>query len=589
MSKKLSKNKITLISLAVALVLLVVVYFVFIAPLIDSDVEVPTPQDGEGIYNYTHLTVYEPLEESQLISIHIKNQKDEYTFKRVSNKDGTASVLIDGYEKLIFDETYYAYLNSYALAPLTVENQVFRNCTPEQLKEYGVTPDTCQATMTVKFTDKDGTVKSHTLYIGHAALTASPSYYVGIEGRSHVYRFSYAASGSILIPLADYISPIVYSGYASASEALIDIKTFIISKGQLTDLKPYIVVTGKQIEDKEGVLSVDSTFHILEGDKILKSTAADYDYALNAMALFYTNFYGDKVIAINPDKDTLKKYGLDPDAKRYVVSAQGTKTKDLPTFFISDAIYDEEEEADFYYTVAYQSGTPLLVRIPKEALIPQNQFKDVESVVFSEEKAINWAATNTIGAGFSQAIQGDGVKYTGVKALTIKLPKTVYEFGEETFYLEYVYDSTKETNVLKVTTKSGRYTDTSAEKIKPFNQFYYTLISYPIAVRFNEYDDATIEAIMANPDNHMYTIEAILNPKEGENVSTVQRFEYYKINGGGVSSSEYVIMHVSEGNYVNGEFVATSEKTVFDTTRGQIADYIYKDFLALMNGTLETK
>ena len=72
----MTKNKIVLISLAVALVALVVVYFVAVAPLLNEEVVPPEPQDGEGVFN-NRLTVYEPFEGDQLISISVKNKKGE--------------------------------------------------------------------------------------------------------------------------------------------------------------------------------------------------------------------------------------------------------------------------------------------------------------------------------------------------------------------------------------------------------------------------------------------------------------------------------------------------------------------------------
>lgn len=603
----MTKNKIILISLAVLLVALIVVYFVVIAPLLNTEIEVPEPQDGEGLYNNT-LTIFEPIEEKNLVSINVKNAKDEYTFKNVSEGNGKYTTVIKGFEKLIYDNTYFTVLKSYALTPITVGSQVFRNCSVEQMKEYGVTADTCAATLTVEYKDANGEIKTHILRIGYEAFTANPTYYVSIDGRNHVYRFSGTAAVATELALADFVSPVIFSGYKDASSAAMDIKTFSISKGTISDFLPYIVVTNKRIADvyeENGeptvYYSIDSTFHIMDGSKIVKSTSADYDYALNSMALFYTNLLGDKCIAINPSDAMLDEYGLGKTDVVYIVNAQrqplteediqaGVEYTELPTFMISSAIYDEEEKASFYYTVAYQGDIPLLVRIPESALVPQNQFKDTESVVFNEAKLLNWAATNTLGAGIKEALDGSiGAKYVGIKSLTVKVPTTVYQFGEETFLISFVYDEEQQTNILKVRTKSGRYEDLGDEKIKPFNQFYATLISHPLASRFNNFEDSVIDEILANPANNLYTLEAVLNPAEGETVSKVQRFEYYKINASTVTSSEYVIIHVVEGYYDgNGNFVEESEKTVFDTTKNQITDYIYKDFVALMEGKLET-
>lgn len=582
----MTKNKKALITLAVmaaVLVALVVVYFVVVLPLIQEGPEVPVPEGDEGIFA-NKITLYEPISEDQLISIHVKNAKDEYTFKRVKGNDGKYSTVVVGLESLKFDESYYAYLRTLALTPITVENQVYRNCTPEKMAEYGVTDDTCQSTLTVKLTNKEGKEETHIIRIGHLAFTGNPSYYVSIDDRPHVYRFSSTAQ-TALIPLADFISPIINIGYSTSAEAMLEITRFYIAKGPLDNLKRFVVLTAERYLDAQGAYSTEYMFHVLnDAGYSIKSTRADYEYVLNSLSIFYTQFLGDMVVKIEPSDEDLVKYGIGPDDEGYFVYAQDSEGKELPTFFISKPIYDEEYKQDFYYTLATQGEIRLLVRIPKSAFVPINQYKDPVSVVLDETKVINWAATNTIGTGFSQAIKADGVKYNGVKSLTIKLPTSVYQYGEETFYINYV------NNVLKVTSKSGRYKDESSATIKPFNQFYYTLISHPLASKFNTLSDAEIDAIIADPSNHLYTIEAEINPDEGTTECVVERYAYYKL------SSEYVIVHRTDGTYVNGVFVeseasvkrGSSRNTIFDTVRSQITDYVYRDFLALMDGSLET-
>ena len=285
--------------------------------------------------------------------------------------------------------------------------------------------------------------------------------------------------------------------------------------------------------------------------------------------MFYTTFYGDKVIAVNPDQAMLKKYGLGDGDEIYVVAASNANN-DLPTFFISKAIYDEEEDATFHYTSVVRDGATLLIRIPEQAFIPQNQFKDVESKVFDENKLINWASTNSVGSGFYQAIQGDGVQFAGVDRLTIKVPTSVYQYGEETFHIEYVSNSNGE-KIPKITTSSGRYEDKGPEKGKPFNTFYRILISYPDVVRFNALTDAEI-AQFATDANLMYSIEAVMN--DGK----VEKFEYFRI------SSEYVMVCVTTGEYKNGQLEMGARKCIFDSTRAQIEDAIYVAFNQLLNG-----
>jgi hypothetical protein len=153
------------------------------------------------------------------------------------------------------------------------------------MKEYGVTADTCQSTMTVYYKDANGKEQKHVLRIGFSTFTASPTYYVALEGRNSVYRFSGAVEGAVLYSICDYIQPVVYVGYQSSSEAMIDITSFSITKGYLNDsssLKPIIFLTGKpSVSAVDGTESTEYTAHVMDGNgNIIKSTAADADYVV---------------------------------------------------------------------------------------------------------------------------------------------------------------------------------------------------------------------------------------------------------------------------------------------------------------------
>ena len=584
----MTKNKIVLISLAVALVALLVVYFLVVAPLLNEEVEPPVPQDGEGIYN-NRLTVYTPLETSDILSIHIKNDKSEHEFVRQKNEKGEVTTVIKGYEKLSFDESIYTYLLSFATAPLSADNEPYRNLTDEQMREYGVTADTCQATMTVNYTDANGQAQKHVLRIGFSTFTASPTYYVAIEGRNSVYRFSSAVEGAVLYSICDYISPVIYMGYNSSSEAMIDITVFSISKGYLNDtssLKPIIYLTGKpSVSAVDGTESTEYTAHIMDANgNIIKSTVADSDYVVNAIDVFYTTFLGDLVMALDPDDATLKKYGLGDDDFRYIVDARNKKGDVVSTFFISAPMTDPETEEVYYYTMAYQAGVPLLIRLPEQALIPENQFKDIESTVFDEDAVLNWAATNTVGAGLAEGIKPDD-QYAGVKSVTVKAPIGTWKDGklqndggmfQDTFYTNYVHDATNNLDVLMITSANGSYKDERVATGKEFNKFYYMLIAHPIPSRFNSMTEAEIAA-KAVDENLLFTLYVELND------GRVQLLEYYQI------SSEYVMMRNTMGETVNGAIVMGETNTVFDTTRGQVIDYLQDSLIKLVTGvSIET-
>lgn len=579
----MTKNKIVLISLAVALVALVIVYFLVVAPLLNDEVEPPVPQDGEGLFN-GRLTVYAPLQTENLLSINISNKTGEYEFVREKNDKNEYTTKIKGYEKLSFDESLYTYILSFATSPVSADNEPYRNLTDEQMKEYGVTADTCQSTMTVYYKDASGATQKYVLRIGYSSFTANKTYYVALDGRNSVYRFSGAAEGAVLYSICDYISPIIYAGYQNAAEAMIDITVFSISKGYLNDtstLVPIIYLTGKPtVSEIDGTEGTTYMAHVMnDKGEIFKSTAADSDYVVNAMDIFYTSFYGDVVVAIDPDKATLDKYGLGDDDLRYIVDARDKKGDVVHTFFISAPIEDAETEEIFYYTLASQNGVPLLVRIPKQALIPPNQFKDMESTVFNEDSILNWAATNTIGAGLAEGIKPDE-QYAGVKSVTVKAPIGTWKDGklqndggmfQDTYYTNYVHDATKNLDILMITSQNGSYKDERVATGKEFNKFYYLLIAHPIPSRFNSMTEAEIAA-KAVDENLLFTLYVELND------GRVQLLEYYQI------SSEYVMMRNTMGETVNGAIVMGETNTVFDTTRGQVIDYLQDSLIKLVTG-----
>ena len=574
--KLTKKNKIVLITLAVVLVALLIVYFTAIAPLLEKEsVILPIPFDGEGIVG-TKLTIYKPLEKEDLVSIKISNEHGNFTFKNVKDDKGNYSGKIEKYENIEFDEIYYAYLLSFSLDPIIVDNAPYRNLTDEQMAEYGVTEDTCTVTMTVTYKD-NGVEKTHVLRIGYETFTSNPTYYVAYDGRNTVYRFSEGISCAHL-NIADFLSPIAYQGYGSVSEAGLNIIQFSINKGNPAtgSLENIVFITGEQFTSTQNgseSMSITHTYHVMGYDAngkftSLKKTEAERSYVNAAMAIFYTRFYGDKVVALDPDEKTLEKYGLGADDDVYIVTAANADN-DLPTFYISMPIYDEEAKASFHYTSITKDGIDLVIRLPESVFVPQNQYKDVESSVFDETRLINWASTNTTASGFNQAITPmDG--FAGVKEITIKVPTSVYQYGQETFYLEHVTNSQNK-SILQVTTASGRYEDKGSTQPKPFNSFFRVLISYPDAARFNTFTEAEIEQY-ATDANLVYSIEAVMN--DGK----IERYEYYRI------SSEYVMVCVTKGTIKDGQREMGARKCIYDSTRTQIEDAIHVAFLQLLNG-----
>jgi hypothetical protein len=76
----------------------------------------------------------------------------------------------------------------------------------------------------------------------------------------------------------------------------------------------------------------------------------------------------------------------------------------------------------------------------------------------------------------------------------------------------------------------------------------------------------------ATDKNLLFTLYVELNNGK------VQLLEYYQI------SPEYVMMRNTMGETVNGAIVMGETKTVFDTTRGQVIDYLQDSLIKLITG-----
>ena len=147
---------------------------------------------------------------------------------------------------------------------------------------------------------------------------------------------------------------------------------------------------------------------------------------------------------------------------------------------------------------------------------------------------------------------------------------------QDTYYTNYVHDATKNLDILMITSQNGSYKDERVATGKEFNKFYYMLIAHPIPSRFNNMTETEI-AEKATEDNLLFTLYVELND------GRVQLLEYYQI------SSEYVMMRNTMGETVNGSIVMGETKTIFDTTRGQVIDYLQDSLIKLVTGvSIET-
>lgn len=234
---KEQRKKITLISvLALLLVALVFVYIFVILPLTEEETETNKPpkvEKGEGLYGGSMITMYPELNINAIEYIEITNKNGTYAFhKYFDSSMKVEEMRIKDHEKINHDESMYTILAAYVRLPVsyqshTEENAPLRNLTTEQMKKYGVTKDTCQATYKVGYKE-NGIMKYYTVYIGDATFTDDATYFAALEGRNSVYRLEAEGVDCMLAPVEEYLSPYIYGRYESDMIAMTEVERFKI-------------------------------------------------------------------------------------------------------------------------------------------------------------------------------------------------------------------------------------------------------------------------------------------------------------------------------------------------------------------------
>lgn len=544
----MKKKKITLIILCVCLVVISVVYFAVVAPLIDSgdggdETDTPEAVDGEGIY-LKKISLYPEIDKSLVTSIEVENEKGTFSFVKTWDKDkGKYEMKLDGHEKLSYDSTYYAYLIAYVCSPSTIDVEPMRNLTNEDMEQYGVTEELCLAKYTVTYEDENGEKKSYTVRIGEKAPTSSTTYYVAVDGRNSVYRMQDGVEKSLLLSLEDYVTPIVLGEkYNNSSEALLATNQIFV---YTSDGLPIWQVTAD--EKTETTATFKLTYP--------RVALADANYLLKIVNYLYCGFSGEATVCTNVTDEALKEYGLSPDDKAYLISADFDDGQTI-SLAMSEAV------DGYRYLVSYFYGedAEIIVKIPDEKCT---------FLKSDDASLLKLAATNTVQAGFYKYINAnEEAGQSGVKNISIKMLIGDETF-EDTFILNFDGDD------LTVTSKSGKYTfkdDNNAELKKDINQFrnfYSYLTTYPMSVRFNR---NTVEEIKDIRKEENIIFELVVEMNDGE----LLKYTYYKID----SSAGYAMRETASGTSADG---LGGSDIVFDVAIEQI-NKIASALKKLING-----
>lgn len=563
----MKKKKITIIALSAVLVALIPIYFFVIAPLIDRD---DTPDDepvfvgeGEALYYGDVLMMYPEIDTKNLISITVNNSSGQISFStKISEETGNRVLVLTDYPRLPLSDMPMSSLRVYTLNTQCESNEPLRDCTPEQMAQYGVTEDTCIASYTVKFYEND-VEKEHTVYIGNKTLNSKGSYFAGVKGRNVIYKVGSDLEEGLLIAKTDFVNPLIASFYSDA-EVVYEIERIMI--GDSSSELPYVGINATVDDSKADSISVK---YAIQFPSNAVGVTASSDYIAKALSKLLVSFTGDKVVEINPDDATLTKYGFGSGAITKVAAVRTFELKEYR--YIMSQKTTAEDGTECYYLLtepATEKDVPLIVRVPATG------YEFLE-----KENSIKWLATNSVDAGFTKYINADNeAGESGVKEITIKTNTGALKGFEDTFILTYSPHPTNPSkgDVLKVTSASGRYTfednleASYSEDKNQFNNFYAMLVNYPYPNRFNTMTDEQRQEAKKE-ENLILSLRITLN--DGTEIG----YDYYRLDSASAMCEFYDENTPKE-----------SPKIVFDTTVEHI-DILANALKQLINGEKVTK
>lgn len=580
MSTEAKKKIILIVALLLVLIALIFVYIFVVLPLMEEEPEPVDPPPyvapGEGLYNNTMITIYPQLDKQSINYLEIKNQHGTYAFHKYydSSMEGEEMRLL-GHEGVEPESSLYAVLIAYVYLPVSYQshteaNAPMRDQTEEQMRVFGVTEDTCTASYTVGYEKENGETAYYTVYIGNATLTSETTYYVALKGRNTVYRFHQeGVENCMLIPVEDYISPIVYQhkdvGKKQSAEIVDAIEAFELAVANFdgNSIKSLLQIFKSQKSD--GILSSYDLVYTNVATGNWEKTSADTTKVTNSLTALYTTFVGDKVVCLSPTNEDLAKYGLDANSDTYMVKAQLSEDKeDTFSFRISKQI------DGYYYTLSnfYGDDTTLVVRIPEGNL----------SFLESEGKAVfSWASTDISGLFYEYLLKNEDPYAPGMKGMRVKIQKRNDKTGEIIYCVEDVIsiEPNGQGGVI-ATTESGIKFETkvngNGEKENEFTDFYRMLIYFPNPTEMNTMTKEERAAVKADSSSLIFEFVA------QDNDNNLFRFSYYQIG-----TSVNVMIESETGKMVNGVEQWDGAEVVFNTSLSQI-DILRVSFQKLLNG-----
>ena len=436
------------IGFAIAFVVMLVLYFVVVAPLLEeapAETVAMETEEGEAVGSNNRYLMFPQVERSGIQSIEVHNEYGGYTFYR----DSSDSFVLKGYEGMSYDQELFAsYVVSagYTLAMMKVTD----NATPEQLAEYGL--DDPQAYWILTTTEGD----VHRVNVGDILVTEG-GYYCSYEGRDTVYILSTTLADTMLQPVEKMITPLLTAGMSQNDYFEAD--NFTLWHGE--DL--FLRLVNKDESEKnnpDAIVEVKMTYPT----NYEPNSNLYYEILYNFMALT-----GEETVKIGPTDEDLEKYGLANPA--YTISYT---FQDIPFYiFVS-----EQQKDGTYYAVSNLYGYQLVAKVSAEKLgfVDYGMFKWISEYPF--QAYVTSVDTMHVEAG------------DGSLAASFKLTHGTNAEGNAT--LEVDCES------------GGKQLHIDNNNVYNFRQFYKTLLSV-ILQEYTPLSEEEKDALVSDPSKLLLT------------------------------------------------------------------------------------
>lgn len=437
----MKRQNVLIIIFAVLLLAAAVSYFVFIRPIAagDSEQDETEPletEEGEVALG-SRLYMFSSLGRDDIQSLTVNNEYGSFTFEK-----GDDDFVISGHERVNYNKELLATLINVTSNTLS-KTKVGSSLSDEKLEEYGLYEP--QASCTIK--DKNNNI--YRVLFGDRLLTGG-GYYCMLEGRRSVYVLGTEIEDTVLVPIENYVTPLLCTGISKDDYYVCD--NFTVYKNEEMLMRLHLL-------DKKDQINPDAL-----AENIMDYPTAYYpDSSVYYEIIYsYMNLEGSSCYKLGATAEDMAKVGLDKPAHRITLDYKNIKF---------ELCFSEVQNGIYY---AYSNLYPDVINIC-----------DASKFEYLEYELIDWIDPYI----FHQYI-------TNIS--NIKISTSDVSADYELYHS--LSDDDKE--VLNVTANGNKL---SAAECDNFRQYYKSLLSiaidgYCLDDEYCELSAEELEALAADPD-----------------------------------------------------------------------------------------